>query len=90
MVMRSNLMWCSDALEFTCRNGEVIRLALIIDAYDREIIAWVGVTNSGISGSDIRDIMLEAIEKRFAPASAPHLIEHLSDNGSCYTALETR
>ncbi|CAM1636561.1 Integrase [Bartonella apihabitans] len=33
---------------------------------------------------------LEAIEKHFATARAPHLIEHLLDNGSCYTALETR
>ena len=33
---------------------------------------------------------LEAIEKHFATARAPHLIEHLPDNGSCYTALETR
>ena len=33
---------------------------------------------------------LEAIEKHFATARAPHLIKHLSDNGSCYTALETR
>lgn len=90
MVMRSNLRWRSDALEFTCWNGEVIRLAFIIDAYDREIITWVGVTNTGISGSDIRDIMLEAVEKRFANTKALHLIEHLSDNGSCYTLLETK
>ena len=33
---------------------------------------------------------LEAIEKHFATARAPHLIEYLPDNGSCYTALETR
>ncbi len=39
MVMRSNLRWCSDGLEFTCWNGEIIRLAFIIDAFDREIIA---------------------------------------------------
>jgi transposase InsO family protein len=39
MVMRSNLRWCSDGLEFACWNGEVIRLAFIIDAFDREIIA---------------------------------------------------
>jgi len=25
MVMRSNLRWCSDGLEFTCWNGEVVR-----------------------------------------------------------------
>ena len=80
MVMRSNLRWCSDGLEFTCWNGEVIRLAFIIDAFDREIIAWTAVANAGISGSDVRDMMLEAVEKRFAATRAPHAIEHLSDN----------
>lgn len=37
MVMRSNLRWCSDGLEFTCWNGEVVRLAFIIDAFNRMI-----------------------------------------------------
>jgi transposase InsO family protein len=55
MVMRSNLRWCSDGLEFTCWNGEVVRLAFIIDAFDREIISWAAVANAGISGSDVRD-----------------------------------
>ena len=90
MVMRSNLRWCSDGLEFTCWNGEVIRLAFIIDAFDREIIAWTAVANAGISGSDVRDMMLEAVEKRFAATRAPHAIEHLSDIGSAYTARDTK
>jgi putative transposase len=90
MVMCSNLRWCSDGLEFTCWNGEVVRMAFIIDAFDREIIAWTAVANAGISGSDIRDIMLEAVETRFDATSAPQAIEHLSDNGSCYTARDTR
>ncbi|SCX32021.1 insertion element IS2 transposase InsD [Agrobacterium sp. DSM 25558] len=90
MVMRSNLRWCSDGLEFTCWNGEIIRLAFIIDAFDREIIAWTAVANAGISGSDVRDMMLEAVEKRFRATRAPNAIEHLSDNGSAYTARETR
>ena len=90
MVMRSNLRWCSDGLEFTCWNGEVVRLAFIIDAFDREIISWAAVANAGISGSDVRDMMLEAVEKRFGRTRAPHAIEHLSDNGSAYTARETR
>ena len=51
MVMRSNLRWCSDGLEFTCWNGEIIRLAFIIDALDREIIAWIAISGAGISGS---------------------------------------
>jgi putative transposase len=90
MVMRSNLRWCSDGLEFACWNGELIRLAFIIDAFDREIIAWAAVANAGISGSDVRDMMLEAVEKRFGATRAPHAIEHLSDNGSAYTARDTR
>lgn len=90
MVMRSNLRWCSDGLEFTCWNGEVVRLAFIIDAFDREIISWAAVANAGISGSDVRDMMLEGVEKRFGGTRAPHVIEHLSDNGSAYTARETR
>lgn len=97
MVMRSNLRWCSDGLEFTCWNGEVVRLAFIIDAFDREIISWAAVANAGLSGSDIRDMMLEAVEKRFGATSAPHAIEHLSDNvlsaegnGACSQGLSVR
>ena len=90
MVMRSNLRWCSDGLEFICWNGEIIRLAFIIDAFDREIIAWTAVSGAGISGSDVRDMMLEAVERRFDGMRALHPIEHLSDNGSPYTAKDTR
>jgi putative transposase len=90
MVMRSNLRWCSDGLEFTCWNGDLIRMAFIIDAFDREIIAWTAVCGTGISGSDVRDMMLEAVERRFGAVRAPHPIEHLSDNGSPYTAKDTR
>lgn len=68
----------------------MIRLAFIIDAFHREIIAWTAVANAGISGSDVRDMMLEAVEKRFHATRAPHAIEHLSDNGSAYTARDTR
>jgi putative transposase len=38
-------------LQITCWNGDLIRLAFIIDAHDREIIAWHAVANAGISGS---------------------------------------
>jgi len=41
-------------------------------------------------GSDVRDMMLEAVEKRFAATRTPHAIEHLSDNGSAYTVRDTR
>ena len=90
IVMRSNLRWCSDGFEFTCWNGEVVRGAFIIDAHDREVIAWCAVANAGISGSDVRDMMLEAVETRFGTYRVPQPVEILSDNGSCYTAKDTR
>ena len=90
VVMRSNLRWCSDGFEITCWNGEIVRVAFIIDAHDREIIAWHAVVGLGISGSMVRDMMLEAIETRFAALRAPNPIEWLTDNGSAYTARETR
>jgi len=35
-------------------------------------------------------MMLEALEKRFKAMRASQPVEHLSDNGSAYTARETR
>lgn len=35
-------------------------------------------------------MMLEAVEKRLNGTRAPHAIEHLSDNGSAYTARDTK
>ena len=89
-VMASNIRWCSDVLEVACWNGEVVRVAFLIDAFDREIIAHTAVAGAGISGSDVRDMMLAGVEGRFGTDRAPHPIEHLSDNGSPYTAKDTR
>ena len=86
VVMRSDLRWCSDGFEFTCWNGEIVRGAFVLDAHDREVIRWRATANAGISGSDIRDMMLETVEARFSGLRAPHPVEWLSDNGSIYTA----
>ncbi len=43
-----------------------------------------------ISGSEVRDIMLEAVERRFGTYRAPSIIEMLTDNGSPYTAKDTQ
>ena len=90
IVMRSNLRWCSDGFEISCWNGDLIRIAFIIDAHDREIIAWHAVVGSGISGGMVRDMMLEAVESRFGALQSPAPLEWLTDNGSAYTAKETR
>jgi putative transposase len=47
----------SDGLEFTCWNGEVVRLAFALDCHDREVIGWVANT-AGISGEMIRDMIV--------------------------------
>ncbi len=49
--MCSNLRSCSDGFEIACWNGEPIRIAFIVDAHDREIIAWHPVVGAGFSGS---------------------------------------
>jgi putative transposase len=48
-------------------------------------------TTSGISGDDVRDLMVAAVEHRFGRVNrSPVTIEWLSDNGSCYIAADTR
>jgi len=82
--------WCSDGFEIGCDNGEKVRIAFTLDCCDREAISWVATTG-GINSSDIRDLMIESVERRFGlvdKLSKP--IEWLSDNGSPYTAGETR
>ena len=65
MTSRSNERWCSDALEFTCWNGEIVRVAFALDSHDREVISWVATT-AGISGEMIRDMMVHCVEQRVA------------------------
>lgn len=51
VVMCSNLRWCSDVFEIICWNGEIVRVVFVIDAHDREALAWHAVAGAGISGS---------------------------------------
>jgi putative transposase len=67
-----------------------VRVALALDCCDREAMSFLATT-SGVSGEDVRDLMLAAVEYRFGPVNRlPITIEWLSDNGSCYLAGETR
>ncbi|RYG89393.1 MAG: hypothetical protein EON58_19410, partial [Alphaproteobacteria bacterium] len=89
VALRSNIRWCSDHLEIHARNGEVVRIVFVIDACDREIIAWSAVANAGISGEMVCDLMIAAVERRFQALRVPHRLEWLSDNGSAYIAKQT-
>lgn len=56
--------WCSDGLEFIRWNGEIVRVAFVLDCHDREVIGWI-ITTAGISGEMIRDLMVECVERCF-------------------------
>ena len=85
-----NTRWCSDGFEIACNNGERVRVAFALDCCDREAMSFVGTT-AGISGDDVRDLMVAAVEQRFGRVNRlPQPIEWLSDNGSAYVARDTR
>jgi putative transposase len=53
-------------------------------------MSWVATTK-GIDAGLVGDLMMQAVENRFgANAQPPKTIEWLTDNGSCYTATETK
>ena len=89
ITLKSDLRWCSDSFEIRCWNGERVHVAFSLDCCDREAIAWVA-GNRHLDGGDIRDLMAESIERRFASTQTPHPIEWLSDNGAPYVAEATR
>ena len=89
-VKDSNTRWCSDGLELTCDNGERVRVAFALDCCDREVMSWVATTK-GVDAALVGDLMMQAVESRFGPnGKPPRPIEWLTDNGSCYTAAQTR
>ena len=88
--MRATAAGCSDGFEIGCDNGERVRVAFALDCCDREAMSFLATT-TGVSGEDVRDLMLAAVEHRFGLVNRlPVTIEWLSDNGSCYVAGETR
>ncbi len=48
------------------------------------------MTNAGIAGSDVHDIIRAAVDTRFGGRRAPHRAKMLNDNGSPYIARDTR
>jgi len=63
-VNRPDTRWCSDGFEIGCDNGERVRIAFTLDCCDREAISWVATTG-GINSGDVRDLMIESVERRF-------------------------
>jgi transposase InsO family protein len=71
-----------------CWNGEKVRVVFAPDCCDREVMGFEAST-CGISGSMVRGLMLECVEKRLGMSRAPHRVERLTGNGSCFAAKET-
>lgn len=84
----SDQRWCSDGFELSCQNGEKVRAIFVLDCCDREVISIVASTG-GYTADMAQSALLGAIENRFGTQEAPHWIEWLTDNGSCFIAKET-
>ena len=90
ITLKSNTRWCSDVFAIICWNAEIVWVAFSLDCCDREVMSYIATT-AGISGEMIRDLIAETIESRFGLVDrVPHKIEWLTDNGSVYTAHDTR
>lgn len=67
-----------------------MRLAFALGCCDRAAMSHVA-TAAGITGQDVRDLMVVAIEHRFEPINPLSiLIEWLNGHGTCYLARDTR
>jgi putative transposase len=75
-------------MELACDNGERVRVAFALDCFDREVMSWLATTKC-IDAGLVGDLMMQAVENRLR-AQPPKTIEWLTDNGSCYAAVETK
>lgn len=92
-VQASDLRWCSDGFEIRCDSGETVTATFAKDCCDREIMAWRAWEGRGLPGEPVREMLIEAVEKRFGAVEAlpsGHTLEFLSDNGGAYIAVDTR
>jgi putative transposase len=92
-VDRSDLRWCSDGFEIKCDSGETVTTTFAKDCCDREVMAWRAWEGKGLPGEPVREMLIEAVERRFGSVEAipdDHVLEFLSDNGGAYIAADTR
>ena len=92
-VQRSDLRWCSDGFEIKCDSGETVTATFAKDCCDREVMAWRAWEGKGLPGEPVREMLIEAVERRFGDVEAipaDHELEFLSDNGGAYIAADTR
>ena len=93
MVGASDTRWCSDGFEIQCDSGQTVTATFTKDCCDREIMAWRAWEGKGLPGEPVREMLIEAVEKRFGAVEAvpqDHVLEFLADNGGAYIAEQTR
>ena len=64
-VTEFNRRSCSDGFEIACDNGQVVTGTFTKDCCDREIIAWQAWSGRGLPKEPVREMLIEALEKRF-------------------------
>ena len=92
-VEASNTRWCSDGFEIACDSGQTVTATFAKDCCDREVLAFRAWPGKGLPGEPVREMLIEAVEKRFGAVEAVpagHTLEFLSDNGGAYIAHDTR
>ena len=92
-VQASDLRWCSDGFEIHCDSGETVTATFAKNCCDREIMDWRAWSGKGLPGEPVREMLIEAVEKRFGAVEAipaQHALEFLTDNGGAYIAEDTR
>ena len=92
-VQASDKRWCSDGFEIKCDSGQTVTATFAKDCCDREIMAFRAWEGKGLPGEPVREMLIEAVEKRFGAVEAVptgYQLQFLSDNGSAYIAHETR
>ncbi len=92
-VARSDLRWCSDGMEIKCDSGQTVTATFAKDCCDREVMAWRAWEGKGLPGEPVREMLIEAVEKRFGSVDDvpfDHRLEFLTDNGGAYIAADTR
>lgn len=92
-VGSSDLRWCSDGMEIKCDSGQTVTATFTKDCCDREVMAWRAWEGKGLPGEPVREMLIEAVEKRFGSVeaiAADYRLEFLSDNGGAYIAADTR
>lgn len=87
-TLHSNTRWCSDGFEIKCFNGGKVYVAFSLDCHDREALSYVA-SKVPLLATDIQNLMIQSVDKRFTGGKTLRDLQWLSDRGSIYRAKDT-